>query len=143
MRYGCFWLCVVLGSVPAGAQSVISAHSGTIHYIEGDVTIDGNGLHPKFAEFPEVKSGQVLATDEGRAEVLLTPGVFLRLAEKSSVRMLSNALADTRIAVIFGSVLIDWEPADPVVRLQVREESGQVVLQQRLTLSQLRAKAGP
>src|SRR6185295_11157481 len=107
MRYGCFWLCVVLGSVPAGAQSVISAHSGTIHYIEGDVTIDGNGLHPKFAEFPEVKSGQVLATDEGRAEVLLTPGVFLRLAEKSSVRMLSNALADTRIAVIFGSVLIE------------------------------------
>jgi hypothetical protein len=107
MRYGCFWLCLVLGSVPAGAQSIISAHSGTIHYIEGDVAIDGNGLHPKFAEFPEVKSGQVLATDEGRAEVLLTPGVFLRLAEKSSVRMLSNALADTRIAVIFGSVLIE------------------------------------
>jgi hypothetical protein len=30
-----------------------------------------------------------------------------------------------------------------VVRLQVREESGEVVLQQRLTLSQLRAKPKP
>jgi hypothetical protein len=107
MRYGCAVLCLALGSVPAGAQSVISAHSGMIHYIEGDVAIDGTSIHPKFAQFPEVKSSQVLATEEGRAEVLLTPGVFLRLAENSSVRMLSNSLADTRIAVIFGSVLIE------------------------------------
>lgn len=107
MRYGCALLCIVLGSVPAGAQSVISAHSGVIHYVEGDVAIDGVAVHPKFAEFPEVKSGQVLVTEEGRAEVLLTPGVFLRLAENSSVRMLSNSLADTRIAVVSGTVLIE------------------------------------
>lgn len=39
--------------------------------------------------------------------------------------------------VNFGRVLIDWEPADPVVRLQVCDEVGGVVLQQRLTLGQL------
>ncbi len=49
----------------------------------------------------------------------------------------------TYFEVNFGTVLIDWEPTDPVVRLQVREESGDVVLQQRLTLSQLRAKPKP
>ena len=49
----------------------------------------------------------------------------------------------TYFEVNFGTVLIDWEPADPVVRLQVREESGDVVLQQRLALSQLRAKPKP
>ena len=38
----------------------------------------------------------------------------------------------------FGSILIDWEQPDPVVRLQVRDEKGDVVLQQRLFLSQLR-----
>ena len=91
----------------AGAQSVISAHSGVIHYVEGDVTIDGAAVHPKFAEFPDVKSGQLLATEEGRAEVLLTPGVFLRLMENSSVRMLSNALANTRLEVVSGSVLLE------------------------------------
>jgi len=49
----------------------------------------------------------------------------------------------TYFDVNFGTVLVDWEPADPVVRLQVREESGDVILQQRLTLSRLRAKAMP
>ena len=37
----------------------------------------------------------------------------------------------------FGSILIDWEQPDPVIRLQVRDEKGDVVLQQRASLSQL------
>ncbi len=100
-------LCSLLFAGGARAQSVISAHSGVIHYVEGDVTIDGTAVHPKFAEFPDVKSGQVLATEEGRVEVLLTPGVFLRLTENSSVRMLSNALANTRLELVSGSALIE------------------------------------
>ena len=38
----------------------------------------------------------------------------------------------------FGSILINWDQPDPVVRLQVRDEKGDVVLQQRVSLSQLR-----
>ena len=38
----------------------------------------------------------------------------------------------------FGSILIDWDQPDPVIRLQVRDEKGDVVLQQRASLSQLR-----
>ena len=91
----------------AWAQSVISAHSGVVHYIEGDVSIDGTAIHPKFAKFPDVKAGQVVATAEGRAGILPTPGVFLRIAENSSVRMLSNTLADTRLEVVSGSALVD------------------------------------
>ena len=37
----------------------------------------------------------------------------------------------------FGMIDIDWQAADPVVRLQVREESGQPVLQQRMRLSEI------
>lgn len=63
---------------------------------------------------------------------------------KSKVRF-ANEVNSYRVGltyfdVNFGTVLIDWEPADPVIRLQVREENGDVVLQQRVTLSQLRAK---
>jgi alkaline phosphatase D len=66
---------------------------------------------------------------------------------KSRVRF-ANEVNSYRVGltyfdVNFGTVLIDWEPADPVVRLQVREESGEVVLQQRLTLGQLRARPKP
>jgi alkaline phosphatase D len=38
----------------------------------------------------------------------------------------------------FGLVDIDWEADDPVVRVQVRDEAGGVVLQQRMPLSRLR-----
>lgn len=88
-------------------QSVISAHSGVVQYTEGDVTINNQDIHPKFAEFPELKPDQVIATEEGRVELLLTPGVFLRLAENSSVRMVSNSLSDTRLAMVSGSALIE------------------------------------
>jgi alkaline phosphatase D len=43
----------------------------------------------------------------------------------------------TFFEVNFGAVLVDWESDDPIVRLQVRDERGAVVLQQRLFLSQL------
>ena len=43
----------------------------------------------------------------------------------------------TYFDINFGNVLIDWDFPDPLVRVQVREEKGQVVLQQRLLLSQL------
>jgi FecR protein len=94
-------------SAAAWGQSVISAHSGVIHYIEGQVTVDGAVIHPKSTEFPDIKLDQVVATEDGRAEILLTPGVFLRLPENSSARMISNSLADTRLEIVSGSALIE------------------------------------
>jgi alkaline phosphatase D len=40
----------------------------------------------------------------------------------------------------FGTILIDWTETDPTLRLQVRGEKGQVVLQQRVKLGALRTK---
>jgi hypothetical protein len=99
-------LTVVLSS-SAWAQSVISAHSGVIQYVEGQVTLDDHQIQQKFAEFPDVKEGQTLAAQDGRAEVLLTPGVFLRLAENSSFQMVSNKLSNTKVEVLSGSAMIE------------------------------------
>ena len=109
MRLTCLFACAsVLVVAPAvRAQSVISAHSGTVHFVEGSVTIDGVTIRPKFAQFPEIRNEQVLSTEAGRAEVLLTPGVFLRLQDHSSVRMVSNVLSDTRVALLSGVALIE------------------------------------
>lgn len=65
---------------------------------------------------------------------------------KSKVRF-ANEINSYRVGltyfdVNFGSVVIDWDQPDPVVRLQVREEKGEVVLQQRFKLSQLGPKKG-
>jgi len=100
--------CLLL--LPAGfmfGQQVISAHSGVIQYVEGQVVVAGSTIEPKFGLFPDVKSGQTLAAQDGRAEVLLTPGVFLRLSENSSVRMISNQLADTRVEAVSGTSLFE------------------------------------
>jgi FecR protein len=90
----------------AAAQFVISAKSGLVHYTEGEVFL-GEAIHPKTGEYPEIKEGQHLSTIAGRAEVLLTPGVFLRLAENSDIVMVSNKLTDTRVEVASGSVILE------------------------------------
>ncbi len=109
------WLAVALfGAVAAwGAsprvEAVVSARSGTINYIEGDVRMDDQPVEVKFAQFPFLKDNSVLrTTDEGRAELLLGDGIFLRVAEGSAVRMVSSSLVDTRLELLAGSSLIEW-----------------------------------
>lgn len=98
---------LLVGASSAWAQQVISAHSGVIHFVEGQVTLEGKLVQPKFAEFPDVKNGQTLASQDGRAEVLLTPGVILRIGENSSFKMLSNNRSDTRLQVLSGEAVVE------------------------------------
>jgi hypothetical protein len=95
------------------AQQAISAHSGMVHYVEGSVYVSERKLEPKFGQFPALRNDEVLRTENGKAEVLLTPGVFLRVADHSSVRMLSNQLSDTRIEVLTGSVMVECDELLP------------------------------
>ena len=94
-------------SFVASAQSVISAKSGLIHYAEGRVYLGDQLVENKFGNFPDIKENAQLRTEDGRAEVLLTPGVFLRIAENSSFRMVTNRLIDTRLEFLSGSILVE------------------------------------
>ena len=96
-----------LTAVSAWGQSAISARYGMVNHVEGQVLLDGKAVEPKFGEFPQVNNEQTLSTEEGRVEVLLTPGAFLRLAEGSSFKMLSNRLTDTALEVLSGSAMIE------------------------------------
>ena len=63
---------------------------------------------------------------------------------KAGVRF-ANEINSYRVGLTYfdvnsGSIQIDWDQPDPTIRLQVRDEKGGVVLQQRLTLSQLRMR---
>ena len=51
--------------------------------------------------------GAELRTAQGRAEVLLTPGVFVRTGERTAIRMLANDLSDTRVELLVGSAIVD------------------------------------
>ena len=93
--------------LPAFGQSVISTHSGVVYFFEGSVFIGDQPLQQKFGRFPDIGEGGKLRTEQGRAEVLLTPGVMLRVAENSSIRMLSTSLADTRVELLGGSAILE------------------------------------
>jgi hypothetical protein len=98
---------VIALALPANAQSVISTHSGVIYFFEGEVYLGDQSLESHLGKFPCVPEGAELRTAEGRAEVLLTPGVFLRLGERSAIRMIANSLADTQVELQTGSAIVD------------------------------------
>jgi hypothetical protein len=90
----------------AGAQAAV-ARPGTVNYAEGQVTLNGQSVQPKQLGSTEVNPGQVLQTQDGKAEMLLTPGVFFRLGANSAVRMVSPSLTDTRVELLRGRALLD------------------------------------
>jgi len=114
MRIATAAILLAAAAVSAPAQMVVSAHSGTVHYYEGNVSIDGVQVNSKPGHFEEIKERSVLRTARGRAEVLLTPGVFLRVGENSALRMLDNRLVSTRVELVSGSATLetDAQPGD-------------------------------
>jgi len=103
-----FCLALAFFAISVYAQSVISARSGTIHYVEGKALLNGQEISPKFGEFPAMDNGSVLrTTDQGRVEILLSPGAILRVGESSSIRMVANALSDTQVELQSGKAVLE------------------------------------
>jgi hypothetical protein len=99
-------------AIPAWGQAVISTRSGVVHYFEGSVSVAGQPLESRLGKFASIPEGGELRTEQGRAEVLLTPGVFLRVPEKSAIRLVASSLADTRVELLAGSAMVEsGEPA--------------------------------
>jgi len=90
----------------AQGQPLISAHAGLLQYFEGSVEIDGNALRQDAGRFPELEQGSRLRTGEGRAELLLAPGVFLWLGRESAIAMVRNQLQDTLIELVEGMAVV-------------------------------------
>jgi hypothetical protein len=127
-------LCVaalMAGAIPALAQPVISARAGTISYVMGQVTVAGEEVKPSETKLPEVKENAVLATEDGRAEVLLTLGVFLRTGDHGSFKMLTNRLIDTRLELLTGSHIIEASDIQKDNNLTITAKDATVVISKR------------
>lgn len=111
---------------PLAAQSVVSIRSAVVHFYEGSVSIDGRALENKFGRFYDIKDGSELRTDDGRAEVLLTPGVFLRVDRNSAIRVRSNRPKNTRVEFGGGSASIQVPDGAPAGAVSVLYKDYQV-----------------
>src|ERR1700722_2631536 len=94
-----------LVALPVAAAS--SAIPGTLNYVEGQVAVAGQTVTSHSVGSGQVEPNQVLETGQGRAELLLTPGVFLRVGDNSAVRLISPGLADTRVEVLRGQAIVE------------------------------------
>jgi FecR protein len=89
------------------AQYVVSASAGTIHFVTGEVFVDGKPVDWTPVRFPLLAQAQVLTTGNGRAEILLGAGVFMRVEKHSAVRMLNNSLEDAQVEIQQGNALVE------------------------------------
>lgn len=122
----------LLAAAGCMAQNVAPSHSGTVHYFEGDVSIDGTKLVSQTGRFSDLKEQSTLQTAQGRAEILLTPGVLLRVGENTSVKMIDSRLMSTRVELLSGTAMVeDMESGetvkDPPVTIVYKDFSAQPV----------------
>ncbi len=123
---------LVLFALPtAWSQMAISVRSGLLHHMEGQAELDGKPVTPKPGEFPMVNPGSTFATQDGKAEILLAPGAFLRVAPNTSVNMLSNSLADTRVEILHGTALLEVADLSKENSIAVRIASRDTYLKSR------------
>jgi hypothetical protein len=80
---------------------------GTVNYVEGQVYLAAQPLDEKSVGSIEVDPGQTLTTNTGKAEILLTPGVFVRLGDSSSATMISSDLTNTKLSIDRGEALVE------------------------------------
>jgi hypothetical protein len=93
-------LCIpAFGAEPAGP--------GTVNYVEGTVTLAGREITNSDVGSVQMRAGDRLVTQAGKAEVLLDPGIFLRVDDHSAVTMVSPDLAMTEVGLDRGRTAVE------------------------------------
>jgi FecR protein len=117
MRALKFLVATAVLSVPNWAA--IPAHPGMLNYVEGQANIDGRPVSNQSVGNADVGQGQVIETGQGKAEILLTPGVLLRLGDHSAVRMVNPGLTTTTVEVLRGEALVEATDVRPANHIQI------------------------
>ena len=89
------------------ADTPNSPPPGTLNYVEGQVYVQGRSETQKSVGSTFIGPNQQLQTHDGNAEMLLTPGVYLRLGHNSAVTMLRPRLANTLVELDQGSAVLE------------------------------------
>ena len=120
------WLKAVGVLFPAAlllspAWGSVPPQPGTINYIEGHASEGGQALGEKSVGTAKLGAGQSLSTQDGKVEILLTPGIFFRVDDHSSVRMISPGLADTVLELDKGRAMVEVADIRPENNVRVNE----------------------
>ncbi len=123
---GGVFLATVFSVAAWGAETF--AQPGTLNYVEGQAQIGQQRVSSKSVGSTELQAGQVLRTEHGRAEVLLTPGVFLRVDDNSAVKLVSPSLSHTEVQLQQGRASVEVAEIHKANDLVVAEDGATVRL---------------
>src|ERR1051326_3720705 len=119
-----------LAAVSAFAQSQGRiGRPGMVNYVEGQVLLDGQTLASSDVGKLEVAPGHVLETNDGKAEMLLTPGVFFRLGSHSAVKMISPSLTRTTVELLQGKAMVEAAQVEKENRIDVVDHGVNTILE--------------
>ena len=116
-----WWLSLALAAIPAAWGAPRTATPGTVNYVEGQVSLDGRQLTTATDGSAALAANQMLTVANGKAEVLLSPGSFLRIGSNSEVRMIAPELSDPRVEVVRGEAMLEVDYKPKMARLDVME----------------------
>lgn len=108
--------CLVLtAQAQETEQYVISAKAGRVNMVSGSVTHQqkDKAEWQSLAAKKNLNSGDVVKTGaDGRMEMLLNPGSYLRVAENSQVKLIDNSIENLRFSIVKGSAIIEATGTD-------------------------------
>lgn len=104
--------CVAAGSATAAESDarVIRARAGGVNYVGGDVSFRRAGAADwqPLTKHDDLRGGDSVRTGaDGRAEILLNPGSYLRLAPDSEFELTDASLAGLRLRIARGSAVVE------------------------------------
>ncbi|MGI8639632.1 MAG: FecR domain-containing protein [Pyrinomonadaceae bacterium] len=92
-----------------GNLYVISADAGGVNYVEGKVSVkQNNGRNGYLLRGDKLEVGEKVMTGaDGKAEILLNPGSYLRLAGNSDFEFATTSLDDLQLKLTRGSAMFE------------------------------------
>ena len=123
-RYALLSAVLLMLSFSVQAQYLISSKAGFINRVEGKVTINsaGNSLEAtgKASMGSQMNEGDSIVTEaDSNAELLLAPGSYLRMSEKTEVKAVRTSLDNTRFDIVRGSAILEVGEIDKKIPLEI------------------------
>ena len=107
--------CSVVNLAQNREKFVISAKAGGINAITGRATVHsrGNSDWQQLSITDDLNAGDRVRTDfDGRVEILLNPGSYLRVGGNSEVELLDNTLENLEVRLLRGTAIVEATGAD-------------------------------
>jgi hypothetical protein len=107
--------CSIVNLAQKREKFVISAKAGGINAITGGATVYPRGESDwhQLSITDDLESGDRVRTAyDGRVEILLNPGSYLRLGGNSEVELLNNTLENLEVKLLRGTAIVEATGAD-------------------------------